>query len=157
MPNRLVEGDGVPAPGEQGHTTRRPTRYTLAGLALVGVAGLGSLLALVASRVEVHGPSMLPTLVDGERLLVRRTRRVRPGDLAVLHDPAVPARLIVKRVVAVRGRHAEVAGDNSAASRDSRAFGPVHRSAIVGVAWYRYHPADQAGRLRRPRRGGQGA
>jgi nickel-type superoxide dismutase maturation protease len=118
-------------------------------MALVGVAGLGTLLSLVASRVEVHGPSMLPTLDEGERLLVRRARRVRPGDLAVLNDPEMPARLIVKRVVAVRGRQTDVAGDNPATSRDSRAFGPVDRSAIVGVAWYRYHPAAQAGRLRR--------
>ncbi len=38
-------------------------------------------------------------------------------------------------------------GDNRGDSRDSRAFGPVRRSAIMGRAWFRYAPADRSGRL----------
>ncbi len=42
-----------------------------------------------------------------------------------------------------------VLGDNRDDSRDSRAFGPVHRSFIVGRAWCRYGPAGRSGRLAR--------
>ena len=42
-----------------------------------------------------------------------------------------------------------VLGDNRDDSRDSRAFGPVHRSVIVGRAWRRYGPAGRSGRLER--------
>jgi len=36
-----------------------------------------------------------------------------------------------------------VMGDNRSNSNDSRAFGPVHRNAIVGRAWLRYWPLDR--------------
>ena len=40
-------------------------------------------------------------------------------------------------------------GDNRDDSLDSRAFGPVQRSAIIGRAWYRYAPAARSGLLHR--------
>src|SRR5579862_2520249 len=66
------------------------------------VAGLARCLARLLrlpSRVAIVGPSMMPTLLDGDRCLVRRTRRVGRGDLVVFTDPEYPSRLIVKRVV----------------------------------------------------------
>ncbi len=45
-----------------------------------------------------------------------------------------------------------VLGDNRAASTDSRDFGPVPASAIVGTAVLRYWPLGRAGRLSRPLR-----
>jgi len=117
------------------------------------LAGIGATVAWLAGRrVEVRGPSMLPTLADGERLLVRRTRRVRPGDLVVVRDPDDPGRLLVKRLLAREGSRLWLGGDNPRASRDSRAFGPVGRDLLVGVAWYRYAPSSAAGRLARPAR-----
>ncbi len=110
--------------------------------------------ALCAKRVEVEGPSMLPGLAPGDRLLVarrlfgRRGPRLTPGDLAVVRDPEASGRLIVKRVGSARGGSIVVLGDNPAASRDSRSFGPVPRELAVGRAWYRYAPAWAAGRLR---------
>jgi len=98
-------------------------------------------------RLEVHGPSMLPSLAPGERLVAVRWLRPRPGDLAVLADPREPSRLTVKRVVDVAGGRATVAGDNAAASADSRDYGPVPRHHVWGRAVYRYHPPDQRGRL----------
>ncbi|MEU4834044.1 signal peptidase I [Streptosporangium sp. NPDC023615] len=59
--------------------------------------------------VTVEGPSMEPTLRDGDRVLVRRTPlpRVRTGQLVVARRPSpagdVPAVWLIKRVVAVRG------------------------------------------------------
>jgi signal peptidase I len=93
---------------------------------------------------------MLPALAPGDRLVVVRLRRPRPGDVVALHDPAEPGRLLVKRVAAIVPAGIEVLGDNEAASRDSRRFGPVPASGLVGIAVYRYYPPLRAGSLRHP-------
>jgi len=41
-----------------------------------------------------------------------------------------------------------VMGDNRGASNDSRSFGEVSLSSIVGHAWFRYWPLEQMGLLR---------
>lgn len=41
-----------------------------------------------------------------------------------------------------------VLGDNRGASNDSRSFGEVQISSIVGRAWFRYWPVDEIGLLR---------
>jgi mitochondrial inner membrane protease subunit 1 len=89
---------------------------------------------------------MEPALAPGDRLLVVRCRP-RPGDVVALPDPRQPARTIVKRVVGVEGDTVTVAGDNAAASTDSRAFGPVPRRSVLGRAIYRYAPRSTAGWL----------
>lgn len=100
-------------------------------------------------RFVVDGASMAPTLVAGDRLLVRRWPLwLRPGALVVVRDPRVPARLVVKRVAAVGRRDLHVLGDNPDASTDSRHYGPVPRAAVRGRVVYRYGPAGRAGRMR---------
>lgn len=103
-------------------------------------------------RVEVVGLSMAPALIPGDRLLVvgapcGRPPWPAPGTVVALRDPRDPARLLVKRVTALRRRDEtlEVAGDAPGASTDSRHFGPVPRSSVVGRAVYRYAPADRSG------------
>ena len=98
-------------------------------------------------RVEVHGPSMLPTLQPGDRLLVVRwpQRLLRPGHLIAVRTPE---RVVVKRVAAIHGNTVTVLGDNAGASTDSRQFGPVAAAEVVGRAVYRYAPTPRAGRLR---------
>jgi nickel-type superoxide dismutase maturation protease len=90
---------------------------------------------------------MEPTLAPGDRVLVLRLR-VRPGDVVALRDPRDEARTILKRVTAVDGDELTVLGDNAAASTDSRTFGPVPRSSVLGRVVYRYAPTARAGRLR---------
>ena len=105
-----------------------------------------AVLAAGTDRVEVAGGSMRPTLEPGDRLLVWRTRRVGVGQLVVLTDPRRPDRPLVKRVTCVDpDGSVTVAGDNPAASMDSRAFGSVARASIQGRALYRYHPPARAG------------
>ncbi len=61
----------------------------------------------------VRGPSMVPTLYDGDYLLVRRSVPVRPGDLVVGRYRSRPEVLAVKRAVGERDGGWEVASDNS--------------------------------------------
>jgi nickel-type superoxide dismutase maturation protease len=125
---------------------------TALALALAAVAGL-------LRRLSVEGPSMLPTLYPGDRLLAVRLPfawPLRVGDLVVLWDPhggPDGGRLVVKRVAGVvdRGAGIEVRGDNPPASTDSRTYGPVDRHLVLGRVVYRYGPAERAGWLGRAR------
>jgi len=109
---------------------------------------MAALLARVRPRrLVVTGTSMLPTLRPGDRLLVARTRRIRPDDIVVVHDPRSRNRLICKRVLTADERHLVVQGDNAEASTDSRAFGPVPVESVVGRVLRRYWPAADARRF----------
>lgn len=67
---------------------------------------------LVIETFVVHGPSMEPTLVDGERLLVFKLAykfgKPKRGDVVVLRYPLDPSRDYIKRVVAVEGDTVEL-------------------------------------------------
>ena len=98
---------------------------------------------------------MLPTLAPGDRLIVMRGWRLRPGQIVAVPDPRPgdrsvrSGRVLVKRLAAVEGDAVTLVGDNPTESTDSRTFGPVNRRAVLGVAVYRYAPAERAGRLGR--------
>jgi signal peptidase I len=108
-------------------------------------------------RFEVADESMSPALLPGDRLWVDTAwfsrEPPRPGDVVVVRDPEEHGRLLLKRVSSVeldaRGApvRVRVLGDLKERSRDSRAFGPVACADLVGLAWYRYAPADRAGPL----------
>jgi nickel-type superoxide dismutase maturation protease len=108
---------------------------------------------LWSKKVIVHDDSMLPNLKPGDRLLVDpgafRDRPPAYGDLVVLRDPEAPERLLVKRIgMLATDRSARgqvfVVGDNPPHSRDSRAFGAVPYSALVGRVYRCYYPAERA-------------
>lgn len=65
------------------------------------------------------------------------------GGLVPGQEPAP----VVKRVVAVGAGGVTVAGDNPAASTDSRTYGPVPLADVRGRVVYRYAPAGRVGRL----------
>ena len=120
---------------------------------LVFVAVVAAAIFRSVHRVEVVGNSMTPSLQPGDRLVVMgppwwRPPWPPPGTVVAVRDPRIPQRLLIKRVVAVdRGAGTfEVTGDNPAASTDSRTFGPVPRSLLVGRAVYRYSPSGRSGR-----------
>jgi nickel-type superoxide dismutase maturation protease len=103
------------------------------------------------ARVAVEGLSMAPTLLPGDRLVVRTGGAVRPGDLVAVVDPRTADRLLVKRVRTVGPDGIDVRGDDPAASTDSRTFGPVRIDGLRGRVVYRYAPRPRAGRLGRGR------
>jgi nickel-type superoxide dismutase maturation protease len=104
------------------------------------------LLAIEVFRVE--DTSMLPALEPGDRLLVCRWSRPRPGDVIVSRDPEVHSMFLIKRVASLEvNGDVLVSGDNPNVSRDSRYFGAVPRALIVGRAFYRYLPGHRRGSL----------
>lgn len=119
----------------------------LAAPILVTTIGLALLAAIRSTRVVVSGDSMLPGLRPGDRLLLMPVLRPQEGQLIAVRDPRQPGRVLVKRVHSIRGGLVEVRGDNVAASTDSRHFGPVRRSSVIGRPVYRYGPVGRAGRL----------
>lgn len=92
-------------------------------------------------RVRVSGPSMSPTVRDGDLLLARRVRpgtAVPDGAVVLARFLSRPELLVVKRVRrSVAGGH-WVEGDNPFRTDDSRAFGPaVVVGRVVGRLWPR--------------------
>jgi nickel-type superoxide dismutase maturation protease len=103
---------------------------------------------LPLQRFRVQDTSMRPVVQPGDRLLVARWLRVRPGDLVVVRDPEHQSTFLVKRVASVEPNgDLVVRGDNPNVSRDSRHFGSVARRLVQGRVFYRYFPFAARGKL----------
>jgi nickel-type superoxide dismutase maturation protease len=97
--------------------------------------------------VVVVGDSMLPALRPGDCLLVLVGGRVRVGDLVLARRPHVPALELVKRVASHEAAGWYLLSDNPAAGLDdSRAFGAIPESELIGRVLLRYYrpPATTA-------------
>lgn len=103
---------------------------------------------------------MRPAFLPGDRLYVDPTpgRPLAAGDVVVARDPERPGHLLLKRIAATPDGaggarpsppegQLDLVGDNAAASRDSRQFGSVPSSAVVGLAWFRYAPPGRRAHL----------
>lgn len=143
--------------------------------------------------VSFQGDSMLPTLVAGDRLLVKRTQTTtehKRGDIVFFKDPrGLSDTLIIKRIIGLPGESIRasrtvyingelleepylqddteqfnqsargvnrirdasffVMGDNRLASTDSRDFGVISASEILGTAILRYLPIIRFTKLNR--------
>jgi signal peptidase I len=132
------------------------------------------LVVFVGRPYIVHGESMLPTLHDGDRVFVvpyRGNTTPSRGDVIVLRDIAGSPEMLIKRVVAIGGDRVRVEngsivryvpesysttvpdgyvfvmGDNQEHSFDSRTFGAVPGSKVVGKALVIFWPPSDAGKL----------
>lgn len=115
----------------------RPS-VTLVRLAAICAAGL----LVRLPRIVVEGDSMMPTLADGDRIVVVPLPP-RTGRLVVIADPRRPDRKLIKRVTTVHeSGSVVVVGDNPTRSTDSRTFGAVPAALVLGRPAYRYHPTD---------------
>ena len=94
-------------------------------------------MALGLTPVLVRGPSMAPTLRDGDAVLARRGGRPpRPGDVVVGRFRSRPDLLVVKRVVRAEGSGWWLQGDNDLVADDSRAHGVADVDARVILRWW---------------------
>jgi hypothetical protein len=97
---------------------------------------------------------MLPTLREGDLLLVRYAASPRPGDLVVARF--ADGTLTVKRAAERRRTAGGGAGwwllsDNPGEGVDSRHRGPVPATAVLGVVRLRLWPSPRVGRRLSPR------
>ncbi len=105
------------------------------------------------TRFAITSVSMQPALAAGDYVVVATRdyarRAPRPGEIAIACDPREPDRVIAKRVAALSGEDdVFLLGDNRAASSDSRTFGPVPRSSLLGRVRWRYWPPTRFGPVR---------
>lgn len=164
-------------------------------VAILCLSLLGSSTYLIKAHVveafALSADSMRPTLLRGDKILVRKTRSYVPsrGDVVVLRSPRHRDTIYVKRVAALPGETIEirdktiyingrivqcpaldniehhstgsfgiesqpytvpqdsvfVLGDNSANSQDSRHFGPIPRTDVIGRAYKIYWPLGRRG------------
>jgi phage repressor protein C with HTH and peptisase S24 domain len=87
-------------------------------------------------RVRVAGPSMTPTLRNGDLLLVRRAAPVRPGDVVLAMFWSLPGRYVVKRAARPVDGGWWLSSDNTFAPGDSEAHGAatVYGRAVLRFA-----------------------
>lgn len=105
------------------------------------------------TRYEISGLSMLPTLHPGDYVVVDccfyKKQLPKVGEIVLALDPRDRALVIVKRV---GGFHADgtidLLGDNGTESTDSRLFGPVSLTAILGRVRVCYWPLSHFGYVR---------
>jgi len=81
---------------------------------------------------------MEPTLLTGELVLVNRLSYIlktpQKNDIIAFVDPR-DGKILIKRITKKSGTNFFVEGDNKTSSTDSRVFGMIGKSAIVGKVW----------------------
>lgn len=80
---------------------------------------------------------MVPTLRDGDVVVVRHGARIRPGDVVLARFRALPDRYVLKRAVRPQDGGWWVASDNPAAGGDSAVHGVADVVARAVLCWRR--------------------
>jgi phage repressor protein C with HTH and peptisase S24 domain len=104
-------------------------------LATVGCGAAVARMAARAYTVGVSGPSMAPTLSDGDALVAYPVRRVQPGDVVIARFRSRPDLLVVKRAIRPHGQGWWIEGDNPLVADDSRKYGEAD---VEGRVLFRY-------------------
>ena len=100
------------------------------------IAGWGDQLLLILRRrtaFVVDGESMSPTLKSGDKAVIDPKASIEAGDLVLARHPYKQATRLIKRVteISATGEYF-LAGDNADESTDSRTFGRLLRTDILG-------------------------
>lgn len=95
--------------------------------------------AQVISPFKVDGISMETTLKNNDRVVVfKLTNNYNIGDIIVFTNPN--NKLSIKRITKIIDDLIFVEGDNKLFSVDSRNFGTIEKSSIVGKVIFKYFP-----------------
>ena len=92
------------------------------------------------TTVRIIGPSMEPTLRNGEVYLAKEKPKVQVGDVVVVQHPQRGELLTVKRIVRRESSGWWVEGDNTLSSDDSRHFGVVSDQLVRAKILWRLRP-----------------
>lgn len=83
---------------------------------------------------------MLPTLYPGDEVLVNKRaylyKQPQVNDIVAVRSPQ-DQRILIKRIKKVVNNQYFIMGDNETASTDSRKFGMLEKSAILGKLIYK--------------------
>ncbi|WP_344445487.1 nickel-type superoxide dismutase maturation protease [Kitasatospora nipponensis] len=90
--------------------------------------------------MDVSGPSMVPTLYHGDRVVVRYGAKVRPGAVVLARHPLRQDLLVVKRVTGRRPKGWWLLSDNQFLGNDSREYGAVPAELVLGRVLLRLRP-----------------
>ena len=72
-------------------------------------------------------------------------------DYISLSTPLMPNGFLIEgRPIIVPENSVFVMGDNREVSSDSREFGPIQITSIIGQVFYRYYPFNKAGNMKNP-------
>lgn len=82
--------------------------------------------------VAVSGDSMLPTFRSGDWLLVAWGGGFALGDVIVVEREERPGVFLIKRLERIEGGKFWVEGDNKSISTDSREWGLISKTEVVG-------------------------
>jgi nickel-type superoxide dismutase maturation protease len=84
---------------------------------------------------RVIGESMLPNLKPGQIVVGWQSGQSKVGDIVVVRHDGLEK---IKRVAKIVGHGVYVLGDNAGASTDSRQFGYIDQTQIIGrIIWPR--------------------
>jgi signal peptidase I len=79
---------------------------------LIALAIAAFIIIFLYQPVKVEGASMLPGLVDQERIFINkfvyRFESISRGDIVVFHYPRDPSKSYIKRVIGVAGDHIQI-------------------------------------------------
>ena len=87
---------------------------------------------LFAKRYTVIGNSMSPLLKDGDIVYTKKSNDISIDNIVVLPHPFRNTH-IIKYVAAIHGTMLELSGLNADESEDSRTFGYIPISQILGI------------------------
>ena len=100
-------------------------------------------------KVIVSGPSMAPTLYDGDVVLVRHGATIRTGDVVLARFRSMPDTYVLKRADRPAPDGWLVRSDNDAAIGDSRTHGVAEVLGRVVLRWPRGRRLPLPVRVRR--------
>ena len=104
---------------------RAPGAFPRAPVSAVGPTELFLWILGLRKRTRVSGNSMLPTLSDGDTVLIQRANTAESGDIVVCRHPFKPQIQLIKRVADTTSEGLFLKGDNPPESTDSESLGRI--------------------------------